>query len=387
MKTKTTRMNWLDGARLFAAFSIIAIHSTADKSGKAFLEYEPHERIFPVLMRTVADLASTEFFMLVTLFLLASKLVRQHKPYGETMAAQAQRLLIPFAVWTIFYGLFSLLKAHSFGYYEPMLKETLQVSTWVDYFLLGTSKYHMHFLPTIFLILLFHPVFKIALKYPLMGLMIIPLLIFKISMSSWLWAHIKDPTTIEYLDRAIKVIGYTGYGFVAYSLIGLFKNNFDAKISKMILKLALFFVLVLFIIKLTHAEESIRTGIYVPRVNMVFFAHTILPIFILLAFFGSQYYAWPEKISNWSKYTFGTYLFHPAILDIIDITTKGHQMSPYQFVIFKYALTLSMALALSILVSRIPWMAWSIGLGPQPFTKAWKEKFSNKQETGVATVN
>ena len=374
MTTKTQRMNWLDAARLSAAFSIIGIHSTTDSKGKAFAEYETHERIFPVIMRTVSDLASTEFFILVTLFLLSSQLIRKPKPYGETMLLQAKRLLIPFAIWTIFYGLFSLIKANSFGYYQPMLKETLEIGTWINYFALGTAKYHLHFLPTIFIMLLFHPVFKIALRFPLLGLLVIPLLLFKIVMSTWVWGHIIDPVMIEYLDRLVKIIGYLGYGFVAYSLIGLVKMNFDKETSKMILYLSLFFIGVLFLVKLTHAEEAIMTGNYAPRIGMVFVAHTLLPVFLLLAFLGSQHYAWPGKISNWSKYTFGTYLIHPAVIDLIDILMKGHEMAPYQYVLFKYSLTLSVALSLSILISKLSWVAWSIGLGPLPFSTAWKDR-------------
>lgn len=385
MSTKSTRMNWLDVARLSAAFSIIGIHSTTDNLGKAFAENETHERIFPVIMRTVADLASTEFFILVTLFLLALQLEKRPKPYAETMGLQAKRLLIPFAVWTIFYGLYSLIKANAFGYYDHMLDETLQVSTWVNYFLLGTAKYHMHFLPTIFIMLLFHPIFKIALKFPSMGLLIVPLLLFKISMSTWLWGHLKDPTIIAYADRLIKIIGYLGYGFAAYSIIALWRKNFDAQTSKMILQISIFFVFILFLIKLTHAEESIRTGVYVPRIGMVFIAHTLIPIFLLLSFLGSKHFAWPEKISNWSKYTFGTYLMHPAIIDIIDIVMKNHEIQPYQYVILKYAITLSVVLILSILISRVSWLAWTIGLGPQPFTKAWKEKYNKKPVLSVTS--
>jgi len=290
------------------------------------------------------------------------------------MLLQAKRLLIPFALWTIFYGLFSLIKANSFGYYQPMLKETLEIGTWINYFALGTAKYHLHFLPTIFIMLLFHPVFKIALRFPLLGLLVIPLLLFKIVMSTWVWGHIIDPVMIEYLDRLVKIIGYLGYGFVAYSLIGLLKMNFDKETSKMILHLSLFFIAVLFLVKLTHAEEAIMTGNYAPRIGMVFVAHTLLPVFLLLAFLGTQHYAWPGKISNWSKYTFGTYLIHPAVIDLIDILMKGHEMAPYQYVLFKYSLTLSVALSLSILISKLSWVAWSIGLGPLPFSTAWKDR-------------
>jgi len=80
-----TRMNWLDASRLAAAFSIIGIHTTTDSQGKAFAEYEVSERIFPVLMRTVSELASTEFFILVSLFLLAFKLERKPMTYFATM--------------------------------------------------------------------------------------------------------------------------------------------------------------------------------------------------------------------------------------------------------------------------------------------------------------
>lgn len=377
---KPVRMNWLDAARLSAAFSIIAIHSTTDRLGKAFMQYEEHERIFPVLMRTAAELASTEFFILVSLFLLAFKLERRPMPYGSTMLLQAKRLLIPFAVWTIFYAFFVLIKANAFGYLDPMIDKTLTPSTWVNYFLLGTSQYHMHFLPTIFLIFLFHPVFKLAVKLPLLGLLVIPFLAFNLSMSTWIWSNVADKETIHYLARITKVLSYLGYGFAAYSLVGLWQKKFDAEVSKKILYFALLVIAMLFIIKLTHAEASIEAGSYIPRIGTIYYAHTLLPIFLILAFFGSQYFKWPEKVSNWSKFTFGTYLMHPAVIDMIDLGMKGHQMPPYQYVVFKYILTLSIVLGLSMLISRIPLLAWTIGLGPIPFTKAYKKQRANVKQ-------
>ena len=68
------RMNWLDGARIAAAFCIIGIHASSDHIGGAFKNAENHDRVFPVLMRSVSEMASTEFFILISLFLLSMKL-------------------------------------------------------------------------------------------------------------------------------------------------------------------------------------------------------------------------------------------------------------------------------------------------------------------------
>jgi len=92
------RMNWLDAARIAAAFGIVGIHTTTDSKGNAFLDYEVSERIFPSLMRVVSELANTEFFILISLFLLAFKLERTPMTYLTTIKYQARRLLIPFAI-------------------------------------------------------------------------------------------------------------------------------------------------------------------------------------------------------------------------------------------------------------------------------------------------
>jgi len=373
----TARMNWLDVARLSAAFSIVGIHTTTDSLGKAFVNYDTSERIFPVLMRTTSELASTEFFILLALFLLAFKLERRPMPYFATMRQQVRRLLVPFAFWSIFYAFFALIKAYSFDYVEPMLFKLSLTSTWVDFFLLGKSQYHMHFIPTIFLIFLFHPIFKLALKAPLLGLLVIPFLIFNHTLSSWLWENITDKSSLEYLVRAIKVLGYIGYGFAAYSILGLWQNKLDEETSKRIFSFSLLILCLFFIVKLTHAAQSIEVGSYIPKIGSIYYAHGFLPIALLLMFLGTQHFNWPEKMSHWSKFTFGIYLIHPAIIDVIDILIKDISFAPYQLVIFKYLSTLSIVFLLSVIISKIPFMAWTIGLGPLPFEKD-KSKNSNK---------
>lgn len=382
----STRMNWLDVARLSAAFSIIGIHTTTDPKGKAFVDFEVSERIFPVLMRTVTELASTEFFILLSLFLLAFKLERRPMPYIATMKQQVRRLLVPFTFWTIFYAFFVLIKANAFGYLDPMLAKLASPKTWLEYFLLGKSQYHMHFIPTIFLIFLFHPIFKLALKSPILGLLVVPFLAFNITMSTWIWGNISDRTTLEYLVRAVKVLSYIGYGFAAYSILGLWQKKLDKETSKQLLAFGLVVISLLFIIKLTHAAQSIEVGSYIPKIGMIYYAHGLLPICLILIFLGSQYFNWPDSVSKWSKYTFGTYLLHPAVIDVIDILIKDNSLAPYQLVIFKYGATLSIVLFLSVVISKIPLLAWTIGLGPLPFEKVEAKKIV-KNSTVKETIN
>ncbi len=384
------RMNWLDISRLAAAFSIIGIHTTTDPKGKAFIDYDVSERVFPVLMRTTAELASTEFFILVSLFLLAFKLERKPMPYGATMKLQMRRLLVPFVFWTFFYAFFVLIKANAFGYLDPMLEKLTRPDTWASYFLLGKSQYHMHFIPTIFLIFLFHPIFKLALKAPILGLLVVPFLAFNLSMSTWIWGNISDRNTLEYLIRGIKVLSYIGYGFAAYSILGLWQKKFEEELSKKIFMFGLLAVSIFFIIKLTHAAQSIEVGSYIPKIGAIYYAHGLLPIGVILLFLGTQHFRWPEKISDFSKFTFGTYLMHPAVIDIIDIFLKGVEFAPYQLVLFKYTLTLSVVLALAILISKIPLLAWTIGLGPLPFANRTSEKIPEIEvidKSKVATTN
>ena len=129
----SSRMYWLDGARLAAAFCIIGIHSSADNVGQAFANALPGERVFPVMLRTVSEIASTEYFILVSLFLLAVRMSRNELPYFANVRQQVRRLLVPFLVWTVFYAFFRLYKAHYLGYADSMWSEIMQWQNWVYY--------------------------------------------------------------------------------------------------------------------------------------------------------------------------------------------------------------------------------------------------------------
>ncbi|NQY58825.1 acyltransferase family protein [Cognatishimia sp.] len=142
--TTVSRLAWLDCLRLLAGVSMLILHCTADANGGAWVAYDVHDRIAPLLIRTFAYAARTELFIIISLFLLMMSLEKRPRGYRETIAEQAQRLLVPFAFWTVFYAFFSLIKAHHFGYLDAKLAALGDIRTWVSFALLGTSKYHSH---------------------------------------------------------------------------------------------------------------------------------------------------------------------------------------------------------------------------------------------------
>lgn len=167
--TAMSRLAWLDCLRLLAGVSMLILHCTADANGGAWVDYDVADRIAPLLIRTLAYAARTELFIIISLFLLMMSLEKRPRGYRETIAEQAQRLLVPFAFWTVFYAFFSLIKAEHFGYLDAKLAALGDIRTWVSFALLGTSKYHMHFLPTLFCVVLAYPLMRKAVEVPALG--------------------------------------------------------------------------------------------------------------------------------------------------------------------------------------------------------------------------
>lgn len=363
------RANWLDGARLAAAFCIIGIHTSSDRVGGAFKDAEAHDRVFPVLLRSVSEMASTEFFILVSLFLLSMKLARSESPFVPTMTLQARRLLVPFVFWTVFYAFYRLYKAHYLGYEAAIVEQLGSFSHWVGYFVLGNVNFHMHFLPTLFMLLLFHRVYKLAIEYPLLSFVVVPMLYLNASIAEWIYANIHDPMLREYVVRFVKILTYSGYGFFAYGLYGFWQRGIPTENSRMLLGMAGLFVSIGFLLKLIYAQQVGVNGEFIVRRNYLFYGHYLLPCAVLAAFMFSYFMPWPDRLAQWSRFSFGMYLIHPAVMDVIDVALLGVHIEPDWYVLMKYIATAFMSLALTIAIGRFGLIAWTVGLGPLPGTQ------------------
>lgn len=365
-KPAKKRLGWLDASRTFAALGVVMIHSSADPAGNAFNTYPVGERVIPALFRTVGEMSGSELFLIFSLFMLAMKVAKPN-PLGlvATLQGQAQRLLIPFAAWSVFYLAFRFVKASAFGYSQGLLIEETDWHNWPGYLLMGSAQYHLHFLPTLFAIMLFYPVMKSAIRFPLIGLVLIPLLYFMDTVQNSIWALVADPTIRDLLIRAVKIVCYSGYGFAAFSLFGIWQRGMSDQDNKLFQRFALCMVAITFMTTLAYTGAVIKTGMWVTRPGAAFYAHFLMPTLVFTAFMAAQNISWSPIFGRLAKVNFGVYLIHPVFVDLYDVGTAkaGLHLNPGTMVATKWITVVICAYLTAFLFSKLRPVAWTIGLG------------------------
>lgn len=364
------RMVWFDANRVFAAIGVILIHTTTDFSGRAFPDASPEDRLLPVIGRALGEFSGSEMFFTFSLFLLAFKLDRSRPTWGAAVSDQARRLLIPFVFWAVFYAFFRLVKAHGFGYEEAIFTQLGQLENWVGYLVLGNSQYHMHFLPTLFLLVLFFPVMRLGQRFPIFALMLIPCLGIMHEVQGMIWGLTLTEIDRDLLLRAVKVMGYVGYGFAAFAIYGLWKDGIPHGEARLLRKGAFFIAALAFLGTVPYFAATLSAGNWGTREGWAFWGHFLMPLAVFTIFVGSQYVEWSPNWSRIARYSFGVYLMHPMVIDLFDVAVHSMDLtlSPGALVALRFAFVLPVTLGLAILLSRISLLAWTIGLGPLPGT-------------------
>ncbi len=378
------RMVWLDALRLLAGVSMVMLHSSSDPNGAPFTAYSPVERAFPVLMRAFFYIARTELFIIISLFLLVISLERRPRPWGAMVREQARRLLVPFVFWVLFYAFWRLIKASAFGYGDVLWREMGQVEPWIGYFLLGDVKFHMHFLPTLFGIILMTPLFRHAARHPFLGLMVLATLLVKRELDLFIWERAWWLPGHDYLLRAVKILTYAGYGFVAAAAWGLMKRGFAGTRARPFLPAMVYLGLVLFALKLVAAFRTIETGRWPFEYTPGYWADFLMPAAVFLIAMTLAERRWPRLFTRLAPYSFGLYLVHPIFIDLFEILTKGLTLSPTALVLSKIAFTLPLAALLTWLIARSGFLAWTIGLGALPRPLAALVARGRRRDAGSA---
>lgn len=372
------RLVWFDANRVMAAFGVVMIHSTTDFGGQPFAEAEPGERLIPVFLRSLGEFSGSEMFFLFSLFLMALRVDRKMPSYGAAITQQARALLVPFTFWVLFYAFYRLLKADAFYYYDYIWNQVTTPSNWLGYFILGDVQYHLHFLPTLFALFLFFPLMRGATRYPVLGLTLFVTLGIMNNTQNYIWGLGLDPEIRDYIIRAIKIFGYVGYGFAAFALYGLWKDGIPRGESRLLRRGGFYFAALGYIATIPFFAFAVENGSWGIRSGWDFYGHFLMPICIFLIFLGGQYLEWSPNWSKLAKYTFGVYLVHPAVIDVYDIAlfTSGlsEGMSPGAIVILKFCFALPASFAVAWGISKIGFMAWTIGLGPTPWDARKKAK-------------
>ncbi len=364
-----SRLVWLDSLRLIAGVSMIGLHATSDAAGQPFVSYEPAQRIAPMIIRAVVYTARTELFLIISIFLLLMALDKKPRNYRFVMRQQTQRLLIPFVFWTVFYAFFNMVKANHFGYLNFVVEQIFSWKSWVGYLLLGDVKYHMHFLPTLFALVLLFPLYQLAADRIWIGFCVILLLFFKREIDVFLWSSFSTISGFDYVVRAVKIAAYSGYGFVAGSMYGIWRNHTQTLAVRWTDYTLTLSVIVLVGIKLWATQKIVLSGEWQHNFTAGYWADFLMPIvlFACLMRFASSY--WPPILSKLAPFSFGIYLCHPIFMDFSEILISGLVLSPISQVVLKILLVTASTSIFVWCVSQLRISAWTIGLGQMPDIK------------------
>jgi len=348
-----------------AGVSMLGLHCTADPTGQPWVAYPPEDRLFPMLLRAVLYTARTELFLIIAIFLLLLALERRPRSYRTTMAEQMRRLLVPFVFWTVFYAAYGLIKADAFGYLASELNRLGNPGSWVDFFLLGKVKYHMHFLPTLFGLVIMYPLFRCAVRRPILGLGVVVGLILKRELDGYVFATYWGDDVLPYLVRGVKILTYVGYGMVAGAALGLYRTLSPYQLSRLFFPL-LGLGAVLFIIKLSATHITVQRGAWPFDYLPGYWADFLMPAVLFVLCMALGHKRWPTVISRLAPYSFGIYLCHPIFLDLCEIWLRDTHLKPMAQVVIKITATAFCTTGLVLLLGRTRSLAWTIGLGPIP---------------------
>lgn len=344
---------------------MVGLHATADPTGLPFADAAPSERVFPVLLRALLYIARTELFLMISVLLLLMALERRPRSYRETLQLQASRLLLPFLFWTVFYAFFGLIKAQAFGYLPTATEQLIDPNAWVRFLLLGDVKYHMHFIPTLFALLLFFPMFRVAQRQPVWGLLVIALLLVKRHLDAFFYPQFWEAEWLPYLLRLVKVVTYVGYGLAAGAALGLWQQVAEGERQKWVPIVVLIGAL-LFVFKLISSIDVIQTGAWNFEYEPGYWADFLMPVVLLVVCMCLAERHWPAWTSSAAKFAFGIYLCHPIFLDFVEVVLANAALSPSAQVLIELLWTLPATCMFVAFLSRHNSLAWTIGLGPAP---------------------
>lgn len=360
------RLLWLDVLRVIAGLSVVFVHATTDVRGKPFPDATELERIGPILIRAVSYIARTELFLIISILLLVLSFDRRPRGYWETLQDYAQRLLIPFVFWVVFYAFFKLVKGYALGYEHAIWAQLSSPEIWAQYFILGKVQYHMHFLPTLFALMLFFPLFVRAIHMPVCGFLVLLCLVAKQHLDVLLWTELRDWWGFEYLLRLVKVVTYTGYGFVAASFYGLLRRGLTAEQFGAIAAIAIIGCVMTFGFKLADSYYVITSGEWNYGYGPGFWGDFLMPVMVVALVMGFSQRNWNSWFLKLAPFSFGMYLMHPAIMDLVELGLMNAVTNPTLFVLGKALGALFITLGLCALINKVPSLSWIIGTGKFP---------------------
>jgi surface polysaccharide O-acyltransferase-like enzyme len=324
---------WIDYLRVISTFAVIMIHVSA--VGVISLDIESRSWIVANFYDSISRFCVPIFFMISGALLL-------QKDYGlkPFFIKRVTRILPPFIFWSFVYFFLNnsdfLLNRFEFVTFLEKLTRS---------FLYG-SKYHLWFVYALIGMYLFVPILRNWIKNSPVSYMQYFLLI-------WLFSNLyRIPNMETYLPK-VDMSNFSG--FLGFMVLGYY--IFRGKFLYKYVYLALFVVCSIITFLGTH-YFSINKGVFVDYFYDYLSLNTILAATSLFLFFKNSNInikGLDSVIIVLSKYSFGIYLVHALVLDLLgEFTIDMYTIDPVFSIPMTSILCLIISFVIVVLVNKIP---------------------------------
>ena len=352
---ETDRALWLDALKVCSILGVIGIHVTSDSAGLPYPSFPEYDRMAPTLGRAVASLFNYPIFFVVSFFLLAGAVEQGKRNYGELVGARLRRLVPPFLIWSVIYLLFRNVKAIAFGYQNYYLQELATPMSWVNYLFVGSAQYHLHFLPTLIMLTLLYPSFRVARRWPVFGLGLVAALALWPQLDASIYSSLGHrPQFLPLALSLTKAIGSCGFGFLGFALYGLTERAQPSRAIAFLVAGAVLVGAAAAMIGFEGARETAIAGEWLPRDFRGHLAHYLAPACVTIIFLLLKGRASSLIWTRLSALSFGVYLFHPIVLDLLEIAERGWTLRPAITVAFNFVAVTLLSFLAVLLASRVP---------------------------------
>lgn len=335
------RIFYLDFLRSFAIIMVLALHCISEYMVQPYL-YETTSWYINLFVNAFARCGVPIFFMISGCLMLTSDKTKDLKTFYKKALS---KIAIPLVFWNIVYFVYNCLR----GYVEfdvlMLFKQFVNIG----------SEYHLWYLYTLLGIYLVAPFLKMIVDSC------------DIKKQIWLLILMIFGTTIRpFINQVTPVYIYLFEplfnGYMAYFLMGYILSNLklNGKITVGFFALGLFALIYSIVFHHTHSSGE--------SINLIFnsgysFCHCLLAssIFVISKCVFERTEVFRGLVEAVSKYSFGVYLIHVAVIDLV-FEFFMIDASPIVSSVYIFAVTFPVSLTVSFLIGKIKYLCKVIGV-------------------------
>jgi surface polysaccharide O-acyltransferase-like enzyme len=334
------RVVYLDWLRSFAILAVVTIHVSAGYVSTNLFETPSSFWVAANLYETITRCAVPIFVMISGALILSSK---KQLTYKEFLLKRTSKVFIPLLGWSIIY----------YAFYTLAGRFEVSISQFIKLFLTNGISVHFWYIYMILGLYLITPLVKIFIKNASKKDIEYFLIL-------WLFASVVTKLMTFIFGFSINLELYYTTNYVGYFILGyyLFHFNIQTKIVRLsyvgaIIGLLLTFFLTYFYTNANGGQlEQFWYEYHSPNVVLI-----SIGCFLLAKTYFTKNNTLPKSISLISETSFGVYLIHMIILNIIArklITLFPDNFHPLFEIPIVVALTSAISIILVLINKRIP---------------------------------